>query len=90
VGSAGKTSRRSNQGLEDRARTYTNSYQPRGPVPEALRGHGDARQILLLSESNREGKGLSRISSSHIPRCENWSLHFSHVRTGTDARESVR
>jgi hypothetical protein len=38
---------------------YTNSYQPRGPVPEALRGHGDARQILLLSESNREGKGLS-------------------------------
>ena len=58
VGSAGKTSRRSNQGLEDRARTYTNSSQPRGPVPEALRGHAVAPEILLLSESNREGKGL--------------------------------
>jgi hypothetical protein len=51
VGSAGKTSRRSNQGLEDRARTYTNSYQPRGPVPEALRGHNK----LWLRKSYRVG-----------------------------------
>ena len=26
---------------------YTNSYKARGPVPGALRGNGDARQILL-------------------------------------------
>ena len=30
--------------------TYNNSYEHLGPVPEAVRGHGDARQILVISE----------------------------------------
>ena len=56
--SAGRTSRRSNQGLVYREGTHTNSSQPRGPVPQALRGHGDARQISITSDVIRKGKGL--------------------------------
>ena len=56
--SARKTSRRSNQGLAYQAGTHTNSSQPRGPVPEALRGHREARQISIPSEGIGEGKGL--------------------------------
>jgi hypothetical protein len=38
--------------------TYTNSYKHWGPVPEAVRGHGDARQISVPLKGTGKGKGL--------------------------------
>lgn len=36
--------------------TYNNSYKHWGPVPEAVRGHGDARQTSVSSEDTGKGR----------------------------------
>jgi hypothetical protein len=64
--------------------------EPSGTAAEA---RGSRRRPRAGARTSAGGRGALDIGAPlRQPRrgCENWSLHFSHVRTGTDARESVR